>query len=68
MTGTPVGGDIADLYGQFTVLQLHPFTHKAFFHKFAQSAYSGSMNMRTSAYLLLYMMSRCTVRHTKLQV
>jgi len=47
---------------------MQPFTNKAFFYKFAQLAYSGSINMRTSAYLLLYMMSRCTIRHTKLQV
>lgn len=68
VTGTPVGGDIADLCGQFTVLQMQPFTNKAFFYKFAQLAHSGSINMRTSAYLLLYMMSRCTIRHTKLKV
>ena len=68
MTGTPAGGDITDLRGQFAVLQMHPFSNKAFFHNFVQSAYTGSMNSRASAYLLLYMMSCCMIRHTKLQV
>ena len=67
-TGTPAGGDITDLLGQFCVLNLRPFTDWTFFSVFVRSAYSGSMQTRGVAHLLLYILGRCMIRHTKLQV
>ncbi|DBA72541.1 TPA: hypothetical protein ACH3X2_010298 [Trebouxia sp. C0005] len=67
-TGTPAGGDITDLFGQFCVLNLQPFTDRTFFSVFVRSAYSGSMHTRAVAHLLLYILGRCMIRHTKLQV
>jgi len=68
VTGTPVGSDITDLTGQFDVLQMHPFTDSSFFATHVKHAYSGSMNMCIQGHTLLYMMGRCMIRHTKLQV
>lgn len=68
VTGTPVGTDIADLKGQFNFLQLHPFTNKNFFNTYVKPAYSGSSWARSPAYVLLYMLGQCMIRHTKLQV
>lgn len=68
VTGTPVGTDIADLKGQFNFLQLHPFTNKNFFNTYVKPAYSGSSWARSPAYVLLYVLGQCMIRHTKLQV
>ena len=68
VTGTPVGSDIADLKGQFHFLQLHPFTNKNFFNSYVKPAYSGSGWARSPAYVPLYMLAQCMIRHTKLQV
>lgn len=68
VTGTPVGTDIGDLKGQFNFLQLHPFTNKNFFNMYVKSAYAGSSWARGPAYVVLYMLGQCMIRHTKLQV
>ena len=68
VTGTPVGTDIADFKGQFNFLRLHPFTNKNFFSIYVKPAYSGSIWGRHPAYILLYTLSQCMIRHTKLQV
>ena len=63
-----MGADIADLKGQFNFLQLHPFTNKNFFNTHVKPAYSGSGWSRGPAYVLLFMLGQCMIRHTKLQV
>ena len=65
MTGIPVGTDTNDLSGQFAVLQLKPFDNKDFFSKFLKSAHWYCMG---APHLLLYVLRRCMVRHTKGQV
>ncbi len=67
-TGTPASGDITDLIGQFKVLNLQPFSDETFFSVFVRSAYSGSMQTCGTAHLLLCILGRCMIRHTKLQV
>ena len=63
VTGTPVGTDINDLLGQFAVLQLHPFDNRDFLQ------FHGSSQCRQGSFhLLLYILRRCMVRHTELQV
>ena len=68
MTGTPVGSDIQDLKGQFNFLRMQPFTNKNFFARYVKPSYSGSSWARAPAGVLLYMLSQCMIRHTKLQV
>lgn len=63
-----MGTDIADLEGQFNFLQLHPFANKKFFNIHVKPAYSGNGWGRGPAYVLLFMLGQCMIRHTKLQV
>ena len=63
-----MGTDISDLKGLFNFLRLHPFTNKNFFNSYVKPAYGGSAWARQPAHVVLYMLSQCMIRHTKLQV
>ena len=69
-TGTPIGTDVADLFGQFCFLRLSPLDKSSYFDAYVKrvftitgQAYGGAGSMP-----LLYCLSRCMIRHTKMQV
>eukprot|EP00887_Chlorella_sp_A99_P003475 scaffold7.g3475.t1 len=68
VTGTPVNTDIADLYGQFSVLKMSPFDNKNFFDTVVRSAYGTHGDYGNGCPSLIYALGQSMVRHTKKQV
>ena len=69
-TGTPIGTDVADLFGQFSFLRLSPLDKSSYFDAFVKRVFTitGQSYGGSGPMPLLYCLSRCMIRHTKLQV
>ena len=69
-TGTPIGTDVADLFGQFCFLRLSPLDKSSYFDAFVKRVFTitGQSYGGSGPMPLLYCLSRCMIRHTKLQV
>jgi hypothetical protein len=66
-TGTPINTDVADLYGQFAVLRLAPYSGKPFFDARVRAAFGNNVFAGGCAELL-YTLGATMIRHTKRQV
>lgn len=66
-TATPMGNDVMDLLGQFAALRMAPFNDKTFFTEHFRHILHRDYGAAEDRALLLYVLSRCMVRHTKHQ-
>ena len=68
-TGTPIGTEVADLFGQFAFLRLSPLDKTSYFDAYVKRVFTitGQSYGGAGPMPLLYCLSRCMIRHTKLQ-
>ncbi len=68
VTGTPMGSEVGDLFGQFLFLGLSPFDQSAYFEANVRRVFGAQGNNYSGSPIpLLYALSRTMIRHTKQQ-